>query len=272
MQKGRKGPGTVETRAATAAGKKFGKYKDESERSLREQMQKDPVLEQLVRAWQALEYKYPGISLLQNVKEEHYPSALSLIEPIVYSPAEVEKFSIALSHFGSERNFGEKAGIFLSALINKGPGAEYIIHTGNAGEIENVGILNAKKIVVKGNGGSFLGAYMKEGSITGIGDVSECVGARMVGGKITVRGNAGEGAGESMDGGSISIEGNLGGNGKLYGGNLTVLGNIGELDTDFPFNSNATIRIFGEIGEIKGTHNGGAGKIYHKGKLIFGKE
>lgn len=66
------------------------------------------------------------------------------------------------------------------------------------------------KIVVKGDGGDELGAFMDGPEIEVEGSVGKGLGNSMSRGRILVRGNAGEGAGMGMKGGCIFVGGNVG--------------------------------------------------------------
>jgi formylmethanofuran dehydrogenase subunit C len=73
------------------------------------------------------------------------------------------------------------------------------------------------RIVIQGNAGMHLGAYMKGGTIEVSGNVSDWLGAEMTGGLIRVRGNAGGQVGAAyrgslagMQDGTILIEGSAG--------------------------------------------------------------
>jgi formylmethanofuran dehydrogenase subunit C len=73
------------------------------------------------------------------------------------------------------------------------------------------------RIVIKGNAGMHLGAYMKGGTIEVTGNAGDWVGAEMSGGLIRIRGNAGgqvgaayRGSQKGMKEGTILIEGSAG--------------------------------------------------------------
>lgn len=89
---------------------------------------------------------------------------------------------------------------------------------GDAGKVKWIGCgMTRGRIVVRGNAGMHLGAYMKGGTIDVSGNASDWVGAEMVEGLIRIRGNAGGQAGAAyrgstsgMKGGTILIGGSAG--------------------------------------------------------------
>lgn len=73
-----------------------------------------------------------------------------------------------------------------------GAGGEDLELRGDLGRVKWIGRgMTRGRIVVHGNAGMHLGAYMKGGTIEVTGDASDWVGAEMKGGLIRVRGNAG---------------------------------------------------------------------------------
>ena len=89
---------------------------------------------------------------------------------------------------------------------------------GEAGKVKWIGRgMTRGRILIKGNIGMHLGAYMKGGTIEVSGNASDWVGAEMSGGLIRVRGNAGgqvgaayRGSQTGMRAGTILIEGSAG--------------------------------------------------------------
>jgi len=194
--------------AVLAVGGRFDKYQPEDEKDARKvTIERDPVLERLIAIWKKFELGFSGYN-------NEYKDALEQVKGISYSAKDVEKFSIALLEFQDEGNFPEKAGYFISVLINNGKDLDYVIHTQHLNqEINLLGYRNSKNITVNGN-------------------VGRGIGWEMEGGSITVNGNAGKRVGQGMKDGEIHLQGDY----------VTL------------------------AGDIKG------GKIYHKGKLIFGRE
>ena len=247
---------------AMAMAKGFGGYGPESEKPVRKvQVAEDEALKRLKEAWTAYQYKVP------NNAPEHkqYENALSVVNGLQCSAADIEKFSIVLAEFQCEEYFNRKAGKFLSALMNNGKEDAFVIHTNHLNEhIYWLGYMNTKNITVEGDVGRDVGAYMKSGEIRVGGNADHSVGFQMEGGSITIEGNAGDWIGEDMKGGSITVNGNAG---DLVGGSVTVHGEIGE-DISHEMKG-GKIHLNGEYAGI--SDNIEHGKIYHKGVLIVDK-
>ena len=89
---------------------------------------------------------------------------------------------------------------------------------GDAAKVKWIGRgMTRGRIVVHGNAGMHLGAYMKGGTIEVTGNASDWVGAEMINGSIRIRGNAGgqigaayRGSLRGMRDGTILIEGSAG--------------------------------------------------------------
>jgi len=188
---------------AVAFGSKFGKYAPEAEKKVRKvEVKEDEVLRQLKDAWSRFQLCRSNATPLPEDDEE----ALRQIKDLDYSAKDVEKFSIALVEFQDEKDFSAKAGVFLSALINNGKDANYVVHTRHLQEIDGLGYANTKNIVVNGNGGRWVGSHMKCGTITVNANAGILVGSYMKGGTIIVKGDAAD-VGHGMEGGEIHLEG-----------------------------------------------------------------
>jgi formylmethanofuran dehydrogenase subunit C len=100
----------------------------------------------------------------------------------------------------------------------EGEGSEELEIRGDVGRVKWIGRgMTRGRIVIAGNAGMHLGAYMKGGTIEVTGNVSDWIGAEMRGGTIRVGGDAGgqigaayRGSLSGMNGGSILIEGSAG--------------------------------------------------------------
>jgi len=100
----------------------------------------------------------------------------------------------------------------------EGAGSEELEIRGEAGKVKWIGRgMTRGRIVIVGNAGMHLGAYMKGGTIQVSGDASDWVGGEMIGGLIRIGGNAGgqigaayRGSMSGMNGGTILIEGSGG--------------------------------------------------------------
>jgi formylmethanofuran dehydrogenase subunit C len=100
----------------------------------------------------------------------------------------------------------------------EGPGSEELEIRGDAGRVKWIGRgMTRGRIVIAGNAGMHLGAYMKGGTIEVTGNASDWVGAEMRGGVIRIGGDAGgqigaayRGSLAGMNGGTILIGGSAG--------------------------------------------------------------
>jgi formylmethanofuran dehydrogenase subunit C len=100
----------------------------------------------------------------------------------------------------------------------EGEGGDEIEIRGDAAKVKWIGRgMSRGRIVVQGNAGMHLGAYMKGGAIEVTGNASDWVGAEMVNGAIHIRGNAGgqvggayRGSLKGMREGTILIGGSAG--------------------------------------------------------------
>jgi glutamate synthase domain-containing protein 3 len=200
-----------EAPATLSAIGRFGAFKPETEHPVREQEVKtDPALEMLKRAWKAKRRDFdPAAS---------YPGMLEHIERIrglEYSAKDIEAFSITMAQFQDEEFFPNKAGFFLSALINSCQDDRFIIHTKHLDRpIHSLGINNTKIILVKGDVGTSVGSTMTDGRITVEGNADSMVGIYMKGGVIVIKGDAVSASGdcvtwlgEYMTGGEIRVHG-----------------------------------------------------------------
>jgi hypothetical protein len=183
---------------------KFGKYKPESEKTVRDaaEVAQNPVIDAMKKAWKKLDYTFG------KDQQIAYENAVELVRELDYCARDVEEFSIALAEFQEERGFDGKAGLLLCALINEGMDKEYVIHTAHLGVLPDyIGYRNRKSITVKGGAGFWCGELMSGGSIVVEGDVGGAVGRMMNGGEILVKGNASGIVGQYMRGGEIHLEG-----------------------------------------------------------------
>jgi formylmethanofuran dehydrogenase subunit C len=207
--------------ARLSVGKRFGKLRPEEEKASRKaDVKETEAIRQMKAAWRVFNLSYEYLFI-------EYERMLPIVEKLQYTAKDIEEFSLVLSEFRGEENLSDKAGLFLSALINGGKESDYLIHTYHLDMPPNyLGYQNDKNITVKGDGGDFVGVFMNGGSITVKGDVRAAIGFEMNRGRILVKGCAGDGVGRQMKDGSITIEGEA----KDYfgrgmkGGNITVKG------------------------------------------------
>lgn len=268
-----------------AANRRFGKFAPEKEQPVRRiDVKENELIKQMRETWKSCDYDARELI----TPDGNYARITELVKDLHYTAEDVEKFSIMLIEFEGEESFSEKAGLFLSALINNGGDETYTIHTNYIPEICSLGYKNTKNIIVNGNVSGRLGYSMEGGSITVKGDakysvgflmengtiviegnVENLLGDVMKGGSITVKGNAGTMVGNQMEGGSIIVRGNAEDDVGLWmtGGKITVDGNLGTGIGHFM--KDAEIHIQNSIENISADIL--TGRIYYKGKPIVDK-
>jgi hypothetical protein len=235
-----------------AASKRFGKYNNEKARALREAyIETDETIKRIRGAWESFGRSFPR-SMKENPydvgfdrESMAYRKAQEAVDGLNCTGEEVERFSIILGTFEGEKDFGKRAGFFLSALIEGSPGGSFTI---------DLSFMEKGNIAVLGDAGAEAGMCLRGGTIEVMGNAGDSVGCghvftnltikrdpfaweespairyHMTGGRIMVRGDARDHIGDMMNGGEIHVDGEI-----------------------------------GSIGDIKG------GKIFHKGRLIFDK-
>ena len=266
------------TQWIAAASSKFGRFRPETEEKIREhQARPSPVLEDMKKAWAACE----------EIDHNNYDMSISrmlIAKNPRFSAKDIEVFSIALAGFQDEEHFPYKAGLFLSALINRSEDSEFVIHTSHLSKpVNTLGYRNTKNIAVDGDVGHGVGSRMKDGSITIDGNADNKVGQRMGGGIIAVAGKAGDSIGHEMTGGIITVGGDAGESvgGWMQNGAITVRGYVGPGAGKYM--RAGTIRIGGDAGDSVGTAMSGgtiiveggagdwAGSDMVNGTIIVGK-
>lgn len=191
-------------------------------------MKTTSAVAQLTEIWKGYTYTTEP---LNYTAQRNYEAICELIKGVEYTAADVQEFSKSLAEFSKEKHFCDKAGIFLSALVNMGSDTDYVIDVRDFPITKEpciLGYKNDKNLTVYGQVGSNFGALMKGGTARLMGSVIGQVGTNMTGGTLTVEGNARSSVGPGM--------------GK-----------------------DATIEVNGEIG---GVYQPIRGKIYHKGELV----
>ena len=171
-----------------------------------EEVQFDPVYKRLINLYKKFEIDDPAAI------EENYSKALELISNLNYSSEDINEFSRNIKEIQDDPDFEYKAGIFISALINKSNENEFKIVTKGSISMSYLGYKNTKKIVIDGDAGDMLGYKMSDqnSKITVLGNAGDSVGKEMNGGFIVVQGDAGDRIGEKMKNGSIIVIGDAG--------------------------------------------------------------
>src|SRR5208283_919434 len=215
--------------AALAAYSRFGKFGNEPLHDVRAaKVETNQAIECMKDAWRS--NKFPDYNDLM-----FYNKILDTIKNHDYSAKDVESFSILLAGFQDEREFSDKAGLFLSALINNCHGDGFIIRTAHISvPIHQLGYRNTKNVTVEGDAGDDFGIGMGGGTLIVVGHAGVRVGLLMGMGTLIVRGNAGNFLGEKMKNGSIRVEGDAEHNAgcEMKGGTITVNGKAGHVVGD----------------------------------------
>jgi len=205
-----------------AASKRFGKYKTEEQKPVREPGLKghdEKKVEQLLEIYgkiRFISYFNPDF-----MPEDVYRLMLVALRKIHCTKYEVAAFCSRLPKCikkgDSLVDSLVKPGLFISALINSTRGNDFMINTQEIQFIESpwwriasLGYKNTKRIKVVGDVGNDLGEKMLKGEIHVLGNAGDTIGNSMRGGKIIVNGNAGDEIGNLMKGGEIRVNGEMG--------------------------------------------------------------
>jgi hypothetical protein len=213
----------------------------------------------------------------RSYRPEHgiysYRSALRLVRYLGHSSADVEAFSLMMGSFRSEDRFPEKAGHFLSALINSGRDMDYTVHTahledridglGRHNRKNVIGRHNRKNVIVEGDLGKGVGCQMKKGKLHVEGSVDIWVGESMSGGEIIVEGDVLYDVGRFMRGGSIRVKGDAKEVGcHMSGGSISVDGHVQKTGMYMEGGKIDLGSTFDQIGSVL------SGEICHRGTLL----
>ena len=227
--------------------KKFRGFKSERSKAVRQCLvEENKAVREMIRAWEEFD-----IGKGTYREDGQIDRLMEVVSSIRYVARDVEKFNIMMQLFEHEKEFGTKAGKFLSALINCCPEDGITIRTDHLERsISDLGEENTKNIRVFGERGvPWLGKKMKDGRITVLGEGSVYVGFGMAGGTIEVFGNVMDCAGTNLSGGRIIVHGNAG----------SLLGHC---------MSGGTIEVSGDAYKIVG--GGGVGKCMQGGEIRIG--
>ncbi|MDD5172128.1 MAG: hypothetical protein PHF60_03775 [Candidatus ainarchaeum sp.] len=210
---------------ALAIADRFSRYQPETEQPVRAiDAKEDKALTQLKDAWRR--FKVYRDTIDHDMVTRLYRRATKSIKDCKYTAADVEKFSLALGEFKDEKAFGDKAGVFLSALVNKGRAKNYTIRTAHLDDVNWLCYANRKNVTI-------------------IGNIHECFANEMRSGRVVVCGDAFDVG--SLKGGTIVIRGDVDAiSGPLSGGNITIWGHVNELGIVIDYEwKNCTITIKG---------------------------
>jgi formylmethanofuran dehydrogenase subunit C len=227
-----------ETRSRLALNGKFGRYKEEQEKAVREaDVKEDDVpaklLGAMAKSFELAKHIYdpggiydeipvPGLSSIYGC----YP----FIHGIAYSKADIERLSMLIPDTDDEL-YQEFSSCFIEALVRMSRMDTYVL---SQAQLEHrrkyLGLCNSEVLVVKGDVGEFLGLEMTEGLVVVEGSARGQAGEHMRGGALVVKGDCGEAAGYCMHDGLLIIEGNAGGRAGHYssGGCILVKGDAGD--------------------------------------------
>jgi hypothetical protein len=226
-----------------AASKRFGNYKDESQKPERyPDIKSNKILEKMTKALSL----FIEISRIGDLSSElNDRLAVGLLEHMCYSSNDVEQFSLLLSDMDLDRSKKLRLSHFFNGLVTSGQASSYTIHTAGYGsEMIDLTLRTPKELIVNGDAGFVVGCSMSAGKLIINGDARSGLGSEMSGGLIVLNGNfihdndPGYGLGEGMTGGEIHLNGDI----------------LGD-----PILPSEIIRKVC------------AGRIYHKGRLIVDK-
>jgi len=219
----------------------FASLNPEEEQERQEfKLEKNPRLEALLNAWNALGDE----RTIFTYSEEQYEFFCKKI-PQDYNPADVYLFAKHVWPVHNKEMLTSSLCQFLNALINQGEHDTYCVPIHEMQRIIGLGYLNTKNILVTGTTGwvQGVGQMMSSGSIEVKGE-GTLNGSSMTGGKLILHGS--QHVGSKMTGGEIIVHGDAmyyGNKGR--GGECTIHGT-----------ANDPVRFL-------------RGNIYHKGKLIM---
>jgi hypothetical protein len=266
---------------ATAVNDRFRHYAPEDELPVRKSdVRTSEGLRQILPIWKAFSLKTGYVHDVAVVDQEYGWVDHDALKLARYTPEDVAAFALGLSEFQELAHFADKAGVFLSALINNGKDDDYAIHTPHLSiQPSYLGYKNAKNLLVRsGRRHAYprldhCGLGMSGGRITVEGDAGNNAGQGISGGSVIVNGNAGAWAGLNMHGGELVVKDDSedGIGYSMSGGSITILGNVQTKGITLKIGDymiGGEIRIEGELSTLGDVRHG---RIFHKGKLILDK-
>lgn len=229
---------------------RFKGFKPESEASVRgADVQKTTQTKAIMAAWFA--DKFEG----DCNADYAYGCALDALSGIRATAAEINEFieflktlpENDLNYKGGKYDFRERAGTFLSALINTSEEPVFDINLSGLVPLDDLAYENCKDLTITGNVGDNVG-FANEGKLEIFGDSGDMLGFAHGGGELILWGHCQGEAGQCMDGGKLVIHGEFEALGdEMTGGEIHV-----SRINKFQVNETAT-----------------GGKIYRNGKLVF---
>jgi len=148
-----------------------------------------------------------------------------------YTGHDIEQFSLVLDRYLTDVHLYMAAGVYLSKLINNCEDESVTVHTHHfEKDLVGLGYYNVKHVMVNGNGGDYLGEFMKRGELIITGNGGDLLGRFMSGGTLCIKGNAKNDVGDTMTDGEITVHGNAGDypGSNMNGGKIHIYKNAGE--------------------------------------------
>lgn len=234
-------------RAKTHANSRFRRYAPEEEKAVRKvDVKGNEALERIVEAWQRY---LPMQTRRTRSPEVLYEEACTAIGTARYTGGDVERFCIYLTGFQDENGY-DKAGFFLSALVNLGTERSYRIITGHLyRKVRYLCVKNVKDVKIDGDAGKYVGLAMSAGSVKVLGDGGGYCASKMTGGQIEIMGSSGM-VGNQNDGivgGKVIIHGSV--TGDVHGSSEAELFVGG--DASWVAFSGRRLEILGNVKHIK---------------------
>ncbi len=152
--------------------------------------------EDLVKLWDSLEFRNT---------EQCYRDACELAKTVDYDSIDISGFITKIA--GSN---DRKTGLFISALLNHGDEAEYIIDVRDLGRPSLIGFRATSRVTIVGNCGPHAGKEQIGGELTFKDDTDYGAAAWKSGGTTIIEGSSGDFTGLCMRGGDLIVLGHAG--------------------------------------------------------------
>jgi hypothetical protein len=203
--------------------KRFGGYAPDVESRRLEFSKTSSFIDKFLPIWSS-------VDLGHYDTEDRYNACMLRVRGIRATSEDLAALLVALTSLAEQKDFLDKTGFFISALMNCGKEPRYSLDLTmlQYGPIPQLGFMNNKEIEIFGDVGDEAGALMRRGSLIIHGDAEDRIAWGLKGGDVHVFGNAEDFAGEAMSGGRLMIEegaGNQLGH-LLCGGIIHVEGDV----------------------------------------------